>query len=169
MPSSGAGGMASAKSSLKATARDAASQVKSAATSAADRVRSDAERFASDKKSATAERIGHYGSAIRESARSLEDTDPNIAWFTHQAADRLEHAADYLRNRDFSQLRNDTEEMARRHPALFFGGLFAAGLLLGTIMKSTSRRLTDSSSSMTGEEGTSDWAAATATPPSAAY
>lgn len=168
-PSSGdaGGARASAKPGLTATARDAASHLKSAATDTVARAREEAQRVASEKKSTAADRIGNYSSAIHESAKSLEEKDPNIAWFTHRAADRLDQVADYVRNRDFTNVRRDAEDIARRHPALFFGGLFVAGLVLGNVLKASrsTRRSYDEETDYTDDSATSDWAATSSTTP----
>jgi len=133
------GKLSQAKQAISQTARDAASKVKSVAGDATARAKSEAERLATEKKEAAASRVGGYSSALHESARSLEEQDPNIAYFTHQAADRLQSVADYIRNRDFASLREDCCSFSRRHPAAVFGGMFVAGLLLGNMMKATAR------------------------------
>ncbi|HVU35909.1 MAG TPA: hypothetical protein VHE61_20885 [Opitutaceae bacterium] len=129
------GTMAQAKETVTQTAREAAQRMKSAASDAADRAKSEAQRLATEKKAEAASRIGGYGSAMHESARSLEEQDPNIAWATHRIADRIDRVSDYIRNSDFDQLRADAEGFARRHPMAFFGGLFVAGLVVGNLMK----------------------------------
>jgi hypothetical protein len=149
------GTLTETKTKITQTARDAASKVKDAASSTAARAKDEAQRFAAEKKESAASRIGSYSSAIHETARSLEEKDPNIAWFTHRAADRLQGVADYVRNRDFSLLRHDCEDIARRHPGAFFGGMFLAGLLVGNIVKA-SRRKADQGSEY-GDESASDW------------
>lgn len=133
------GKIGQAKQAISQTARDAASKVKTVAADTAARAKSEAERLATEKKEAAASRVGGYSNALHESARSFEEQDPNIAWFTHQAADRLQGVADYIRNRDFTTLREDCCGVARRHPTAFFGGLFVAGLLIGNMMKATAR------------------------------
>lgn len=145
--SSGAGtggALADTKQKIAQTARDTASKVKAAASDTASRAKSEAERIAAEKKEETASRIGSYGSAIHESARALEQEDPNIAWLTHRAADKIQGVADYLRTRDFSALRTDVEGVARRHPAAFFGGMFLAGLVLGNMVKASRRNFSGS-------------------------
>jgi hypothetical protein len=77
---------------------------------------------------------------MHDTARSLEEQDPNIAWFTHRAADKIQGVADYVRSQDFRALRADAEDVARRHPAVFFGGLFLAGLMLGNVAKAGRNR-----------------------------
>jgi hypothetical protein len=143
----------STKQKIKNVARETAAEIKHAAGSTITRAKEEAEKIATEKRSQAADRIGGYSSAIHDSARSLEEKDPNIAWITHRAADRLERVADYMRNRDARQLRADVEDIARRHPAAFFGGLFVAGLVIGNLLKASNR----TSSSASAENGsTSD-------------
>ena len=151
------GTLTETKQKITQTAREAASKAKGAVSSTAAKAREEAERLAAEKKETAANRIGSYSSAIHDTARSLEDKDPNIAWFTHQAADRLQGIADYMRNHDFTALRLDAENMARRHPAVFFGGMFLAGLVVGNILKA-SRRKMDENYDYSGEtDYQSDW------------
>jgi len=123
------------RSSVANVARETASQVGSVASEAATRVKDSAAKMASDQKNSAADRVGAYGTAIHESAKSLEQQDPNIAWLTHRAADRLEGVASYMRTRDFQGLREDAENLARRHPVAFFGGLCVAGLVIGGVVR----------------------------------
>ena len=151
--------LAETKTKITQTAREAATKVKSAAASTAARAKEEAQRIATEKKEFAAGKIGSYSSAIHDTARSLEENDPNIAWFTHRAADRLQGIADYMRNRDFTAFKYDAENMARRHPAAFFGGLFVAGLVLGNLVKASRRKL-DEERGMSGTDmsGGTDWA-----------
>lgn len=118
--------MTETKSTAAQTARDAASRVKS---------------MAAETTTKAKERIGGYSNALHESAKAFEGNDPNIAWFTHRMGDRVQGVADYLRDRDLDGLRSDAEDVARRHPALFFGGLFVAGLLCGNLIKASRRNM----------------------------
>lgn len=133
---------------------EATNKVKSAASTTVSRAKEEAERLAREKKQEAADHIGGYSSAIHESARAFEEKDPNIAWFTHRAADRLQGVADYMRERDFSGLRRDSEELARRHPVSFFGGLFVAGLVLGNLVKASQRKAMERESR---SESSSGW------------
>jgi len=133
--------LANTKNSLKQTARDTATKVKTAVSDTASRAKEEAERMALEKKGMAADRIGTYSSAIHDSARSLEEKDPNIAWLTHRTADKINQVAEYLRTRDLSGLRQDAEGIARRHPGVFFGGMFLAGLVLGNVVKASRRKV----------------------------
>lgn len=130
-----AGTFAQAKDQLSQAAHDTAARLKSAAGETAGRARAGAQRLAQETKEDTANRIGGYSSAMHDSARSFEQQDPNIAWFSHRVADRLQAMADYVRNSDLDEMRRDAETLARRHPVAFFGGLFVTGLLIGNVLK----------------------------------
>ena len=150
------GTIAQAKQAIKRTAQGAASTVKSATADTRARVREHAEKVITEKRETAAGKIGGYGSAMHESARTLEEKDPNIAHFAHRAADRLEGFADYVRSRDFNGLRADAEGIARRNPALFFGGMFLAGLVLGNVVKASRRDSSDEASEWEPETP-ADW------------
>lgn len=139
------GGLSGATQSIKEAARDAVNQVKTTASETAGRVKEQASEMANQQKSSVADRIGGYSSAMHQSAQAFEEKDPNIAWLTHQVADRLSSAADYVRGRDLSELKSDVERIARNHPAAFFGGLFVAGLVVGNLLKASGRAATSSS------------------------
>jgi hypothetical protein len=62
-----------------------------------------------------------------------------------------------MRNRDFTALRYDAENMARRHPGTFFGGMFLAGLIIGNLVKASRRKL-DETPEYAGDMGNeTDW------------
>jgi hypothetical protein len=131
--------IADAKESIKDTARHATEGVKAKVTDAATRLKDKASEAVEQKKQAAADRIGGYSSAVHESAKSFEEQDPNIAWFTHRAADRLQGVADYVRDGDFRTIKTDAENLARRHPVAFFGGLFVVGLIVGNLLKASEK------------------------------
>jgi hypothetical protein len=141
----GTGTMAQAKQAIKRTASNAASSLKAAAADTSTKVKDQAGRIAGEKRDTVASKLDEYTAGLHESARAFEQKDPNIAYFTQRAADRLQGVADYVRTRDFVSLRSDAEGIARQHPAAFFGGMFIAGLILGNVLKSGRRPESDGS------------------------
>ena len=129
------GTLAQARETITNTARETAARIKSAASETASRAKTKAQDIAHESKQQAADRIGGYGTAMRDSARAFEQKDPNIAWATNQVADRIERVASYVRESDFDQLRRDGEDIARRHPVAFFGGMLVAGLVVGNLLK----------------------------------
>jgi len=143
-------GLRAKASELKRQAGDAvratAGQIKSTASDATDEIKEQAAGMIDDRKEQAAGMVDDYGSAVHAAADSLERDDPNIAWLAHNAADRVQRVADYLRRSDFSTLRRDVEDLARRNPVVFFGGLFVAGLVLGNLVKATAGGVSSSDS-----------------------
>lgn len=138
-------GSGESRSTAVKTAREAAAKIRPAAAETAARMKESAEKIATEQKENAADRVAAYGTAIHESANSLEKQDPNIAWLTHRAADRLESVASYVRTRDFRGLREDAEDLAHRHPVAFFGGMCVAGFVLGSVIRAARSSAVESS------------------------
>lgn len=82
--------------------------------------------------------IGAVAEAMRQSSQGLRDQDQGaMAGYAGQAADRLEEAATYLRQRDVPDLVDEVEGVARRQPTLFIGAAFGLGLLAARFLKSS--------------------------------
>jgi hypothetical protein len=91
--------------------------------------------------------LGAVAQAMHQSSQGLREQDQGaVAGYTEQAADRLDGAAEYLRQRDVPQLVDEVEGFARRQPAMFLGAAFGLGLLAARFIKS-SRQQTHSSTS----------------------
>jgi len=150
-----------AKQTIQDSARRAKETVKTSVTEASTRLKQQAGETVEQKKREASDRLRGYSSAIHESAQSLENEDPNIAHFTHQAADKLQGVADYVRDSDFRSLKTDAENLARRHPVAFFGGLFIGGLVIGNLLKASGQQnssgATSSSDDSAFDEGHSDY------------
>lgn len=122
-----------------------AAKVKRAAGRTMEQAREKAGRLADTGKDAAADKLGGYSDRLRETARSAEEEDPNIAHLANSAADRLQQAAEYVRGADLNRLRQDAAGIAHRHPALFMGGMFALGLALGNVAKASMQSLHEES------------------------
>lgn len=85
-----------------------------------------------------ADAVGGFADALRETGRKLESDERARAAgpYADRAAEYAERAADYLREHDLQSVLHEGEEMALRHPAAFLGGCFAAGLLVGRLLRS---------------------------------
>jgi gas vesicle protein len=136
---------------VEGAARTAAEKVKTKAEAATSQVRRTAADIAAEQKGQIADRISHVGSAMHRTAESLQEDDPNIGWFTEQASDRLERAANYVRSCNLDTLRNDASDLARRHPLVFFGGMFVLGTIAGALVRAGTRSVTTAGESE-GEE-----------------
>jgi hypothetical protein len=127
--------LSDAKQRLQQTAREAASTVKERAS-----------EVAHERKSGLADQIDNYREVIDKRTGDIEQDDPNLAWLSHEASNRLRRASDYLRSTELDQMKADAENVARRHPALFFGGLFLGGVILGNFLKASAENGSETSS-----------------------
>lgn len=107
---------------------------------AAEAAKAEARRIAAMQKNAGADRLGEMAGAVHGAARSLEAGMPQMATYVHDAAVRLEGAANTLRNRNVEEIVDDVSAFARAQPALFIGGAMLAGFALTRFLKSSSEQ-----------------------------
>ena len=100
-----------------------------------DATRSAAETILDDQKQGTAERVSGMAEAVRCAAQSLDRSENRaIARYADQAADRIEDFSGLIRERRWSEIVADTEDVARRQPTLFALGAAAIGFLAGRLL-----------------------------------
>jgi len=118
-----------------AAAKEAANDLKGKVASSTESLKSTALDRAASQKADAADKVERMSGALHQTADGMAENDPNIAHFAHRVADRIDGASQYLRNRSLSALKDDACRVAHDHPVAFFGGLFAAGLVLGSLIK----------------------------------
>ena len=107
-----------------AGAREEAERLKEKAES---RLRSAAE----EQKHFAAENIDHVARALHRSSAELEgEHQTTAARYMSWAAGELERVSESLREKDLQTVLQQTEALARRQPAIFFGGAVTTGFLL---------------------------------------
>ena len=128
----GAGGEVAAKAGgVVADAKNAAGQVveglKARAATAAD-----------ERKGTAVETLGTVAGALRGAAQQLQQGEVTaLGTYADSAAQQLDKVAGYHRDKDLQGLTRDTETFARRHPEVFLGGAFLAGILAARFIKSS--------------------------------
>jgi ElaB/YqjD/DUF883 family membrane-anchored ribosome-binding protein len=106
-----------------------------------DAARSAAESLLQEQKHQVAERVSGVAGALRSAGESLDRSQNQvIARYIQQAAEQVEGLSRTLRNRRWSELVADTEDLARRQPTLFVLGAVATGFVLGRLLWTSSRR-----------------------------
>jgi gas vesicle protein len=99
---------------------------------AADRVKSSVK----EQKEAGAEYLERVASAIDRAAGEFEADVPQAARYIRQAGSELNNVATAVRQRDLRELVSEVENVARRQPALFFGGAVVLGFAALRFLKS---------------------------------
>jgi ElaB/YqjD/DUF883 family membrane-anchored ribosome-binding protein len=107
---------------------DAAGEIAQQATSAA-------EQRASSTMTQVGDTLEHVAEAVRGAGENLRAEQPQLAGFADTAAQRVESAAQYLRDHDAGEVIDGAQDFARRQPAIVVGAGLALGLLVGRALK----------------------------------
>lgn len=122
----------------KGQAKDLASQAKDQTAKLAGQARDQVNHLISERKDQTAQKLGGLAGALRDTAHKLQEQDTEgFGQYADRAAEQVEKLSSYLRDNDLRGFVRDTETLARRHPDLFLGGTFLAGLFLARFLKSS--------------------------------
>jgi hypothetical protein len=88
-----------------------------------------------------AARLGSVASALRDAGRRLDrEVVDGLGELVDRAARQVDRASGYVRGSEVKDMVRDAEDLARRRPAAFLGGTFAAGFLLARFLKSSGER-----------------------------
>lgn len=116
--------------------RAPAEQARQVVGEASSRVRDVAE----SRKAQAADRALGTAEALHQAARTLEERDQaSIARYVEQLAGTISRFSTDLRDKNAGEFLEDARDLARRNPALFIGGAFAAGVFLGRFARSSAR------------------------------
>jgi hypothetical protein len=126
------------KSSVVADAHDLTDEAKHVASDVLAHARKSAEAQISGGKDRVADGLGNVAKAIRHTGEELRSKDEaGLTEYVVRAANQVEAASDYLKEKSLSDVLGDVGGLARREPAMFLGGAFLLGLLGGRFLKSS--------------------------------
>lgn len=118
---------------LSAKSHEAAEQFKEAVAGQVEQARERAESAKDD----VARRIQRVAAQVRNAGETLRADDSLAASVADRASHSIEGLAGYVSRTDAQSFIRDAEQLARRQPALFFGGAFLLGLTAGRFLKSS--------------------------------
>lgn len=137
-------GASGAVTQVKEQAKGLASEAKQEVTGMASQAKEHVQNLVGERKDKAAEQIGSFANSLRDAARKLEDGEGGgataLGRYATTAADQVDRVSQYLRDRDLQSFVRDAETFARRHPDVFLGGTFIAGLILARFFKASDRR-----------------------------
>lgn len=141
------GGSQGPAAQVKDEAKGLASEAKNEVMGIAGQARDHVQNLVGERKDRAAEQIGSFASSLRDAAQKLQDGDGGattaLGRYATTAADQVDRLSQYLRDRDLNAFVRDAETFARRHPDVFLGGTFIAGLVLARFFKASERRQQD--------------------------
>lgn len=122
----------------KRKASEAGEQAKQRAGEMKEEVRDRAVAAADQQRPMVAERTDHFASALRSAGETLRQQDEQrFGEFADEAAEQVERFSERLRREDVPGMVSDLENAGRRNPGKFLGGTFAAGMMLGRFLRSS--------------------------------
>ncbi len=125
----------------KATAREAGERISQEASAGAEKLKQRGSEILEQQKSRVGSEVRTYSEALRRAAEKLEaKSDTNLAEYASSAADQIDRLGQRIEERSVGELVDDVEEIARRRPEVFFGGMFVAGLASARFLKASRRR-----------------------------
>jgi ElaB/YqjD/DUF883 family membrane-anchored ribosome-binding protein len=83
------------------------------------------------------ETLGGVAQALHRTAKDLDAENKTMARYTDIAAERLDDAAKYLRQAQWTDLVEGAESFARRQPWWFVGGAVATGFIVARMVKAS--------------------------------
>ena len=118
------------------TAKEQAEEIGAAAKEALNDAGERISSAVNDQKTAGADYLETVAQAIGRAAEEFEADVPQAAKYIRRAGSQLGDLATSVRDRDLRELVSEVESLARRQPALFFGGAMIAGFAAIRFIKS---------------------------------
>ena len=118
------------------TSESGTQRLSDAAGDIAQQATSVAEQRASSTMSQIGDSLQQVARVVRDSGENLRSEQPQLANFADTAAQQVDRAGQYLRERDASEVLDGVQDFARRQPAVVVGAGLALGLLVGRALKS---------------------------------
>lgn len=122
--------------SVTNAAKDEADEIGNAAKDILDDTTEKVKSAVSEQKNAGAEYLDKVAHAIHRAAGEFEADVPQAAPYIRRAGSELSTVAKAVRERDVRELVTEVEDVARRQPALFFGGAVILGFAALRFLKS---------------------------------
>ena len=113
--------------------------VKRSAQAGAEALRAEARRGAESWTADIGARADHIADAVRSAGDALRGKEDWLAQAADALGDRLARFSDTARGKDYREIKDELERMARERPALFIGAAVTAGVALGRILRSSAR------------------------------
>lgn len=92
------------------------------------------------QRSRAVESVSGIADALRQSAEAVGSENQGIGTLMYRAADMIENVTSNFENKDLDQLVWDVQTLARRNPAIFFGGALALGFAAARFLKASNER-----------------------------
>jgi len=127
------------KQGAGAAAQNLKDQVEETAEQATEQAKQTAQSLLGTQKERVTQNLGALSDSLRQASTQLRESESG-AFFAPSldgAAARVQRVSGQLDEHEVSELFADLESYARKQPAVFLGGMFAAGALAARFLRST--------------------------------
>lgn len=118
------------------TALVAKEQAKRAAAQVTEQAKSTVDTRMTD----VASELGSVASAVRQTSYDISSENQTVARYGERIAEQLEGISSYLNEKGVEDVLTDLQDFARRKPAVFLGGAFMLGMVVGRFVRSSGDR-----------------------------
>jgi len=129
------------KGDVQAQATEIAGEAKQQAGELIGQAKEQATNAFTQQREQAVSGLGSLADALRTTAQSLKESNDGaqagIGQFVDDAAERLAQSADFLRDKDASQLLHDVQDFAKKQPLAFVGAAFGVGIIAARMLKGT--------------------------------
>jgi len=138
------GGSSGGSSGTNSSGGVSGTDIKAVGNELVSAVREKTDSLLSEQKNRAADEIAAVAGMLRSSVESLDTSSRGaLAEYAESAAGEINQFADRLRNASWSELGNDTEDLARRWPTLFIAAAVGVGFVAGRFLLASGSRTGD--------------------------
>lgn len=119
---------------------ETAAMAKEQAKRAAAQVTEQAKTTVDSRLTDVAGEIGSVASAVRQTTYEIGSENQTVARYGERIAEQLEGISSYLNEKGVEDVLTDLQDFARRKPAVFLGGAFMLGMVVGRFVRSSGDR-----------------------------
>lgn len=133
-----------AAAQVKDKAGETASMAKEQAKRAATQVTEQAKTTVESRMSDVAQELGNVADVVRQTTHDGGlGTSDTVVRYGERIADQIEGVSSYLDEHGVEEILTDIQDFARRQPAVFLGGAFMLGIVVGRFLRSSGGRAFD--------------------------
>lgn len=119
---------------------ETASMAKEQAKRAASQVTEQAKSTVDTRMTDVAGELGSVANAVRQTSYEIGGENETVARYGERIAEQLEGISSYLNEKGVEDVLTDLQDFARRKPAVFLGGAFMLGMVVGRFLRSSGDR-----------------------------
>lgn len=122
-----------AKDMVSETTSVAMEQAKRAAAQVGEQAKTTVDSRMSD----VAQELGSVADAVRQTSFEVGGESQTVAQYGERIAEQLDGVSSYLNEKGVEDVLTDLQAFARRQPAVFLGGAFMLGIVVGRFIRSS--------------------------------